>query len=125
MMLMGGTGLWVINQIWKHDYDLGAHDAALLAGWVNGLRVRFEAGDLEAADRYHRSIAWSLRRKELAFECLAEQTWLLAANAGRDCEPSDEAWPIPENWPIPGLENKRLIYNRGESSQSDPSGPGS
>jgi hypothetical protein len=59
MVLMGGTGLWVVNQIWKHDYDLRAHDAALLAGWVNG------------------------------------------------------------------LENKRLIYNRGESSRSDPSGPGS
>ena len=125
MVLMGGTGLWVINQIWKNDYDLRAHYVELLAGWVNGLRVRFEAGDVEKVDAYHRSIAWSLHREQLVFECLADQEWLFSADAGRECQPSDEAWPIPENWPIPGLENKRRSYNSGESSQSNPSGPGS
>ncbi len=123
LVLMGGAGLWVVNQIWKSHYDFGAHEAALLAGWVNGLRVRFEAGDVEEVDAYHRSIAWSLHRKALAYECLADRAWLVSADAGRDCQPSDEAWPIPENWPIPGLENKRRIYNRSDSSRSDPSGP--
>lgn len=122
-VLMAGVGflavLWTLNQSAKHSLDHRAILISTVAHWVNGLRVRVETGDPEKIDAYHRSIAWSLHREQSVLECVTEKDWILTGETG--CEPAftEDSWQIPEDWAIPGLEQKREIYERASRARQE------
>ncbi len=104
----GAAGLYAVNLQARIGYIDQTLNGANRLDHLNELRARLEAGDVEAADRFHRSVAWANLREASYYECMGNSSWVVQPKLESACaEALHKAVQVPEDFEIPGLNQAR------------------
>lgn len=117
LILAGGYGAYALNHQLRMNHTKSAFSFTATALHLNAMRARFEAGETERAESYHRMVAWGLNEFGRYENCVAKSRWALGGSRLHGCTLNFPK-TIPENWEIPGLDHARERLARQQAARS-------
>ena len=116
LVVAGAFGVYALNQQVRLSHHFSAFNLPARASHLSALRVRYEAGEFDRAEHYHRRIALSWVEMARFHQCVAESRWALGGSTFHQCE-LEFSKQVPADWEIPGLEHARERFERQQAAR--------